>query len=111
MASGAGFSVDPAELQKFGQFLSGSTQPAVQDAANRMQAANGFDNAAFGILLAQVLAVPSRVTMAVITGEITKLVGDIAKSADDVQKAADVYTTHDADTARSLRTFETELGK
>jgi hypothetical protein len=111
VASGAGFSVDPAELQKFGQFLSGSTQPAVQDAANRMQAANGFDNAAFGILLAQVLAVPSRVTMGVITGEITKLVGDIAKSADDVQKAADVYTTHDADTARSLRTFETELGK
>ena len=28
-----------------------------------MQAANGFDNAAFRILLAQVLAVPSRVTM------------------------------------------------
>ncbi|MEV7098311.1 hypothetical protein AB0M80_36280 [Amycolatopsis sp. NPDC051045] len=111
MASGAGFSVDPAELQKFSQFLSGSTQPAVQDAANRMQAANGFGNAAFGVLLAQVLAVPSRVTMAVITGEITKLAGDLAKSATDVKKAAEVYTSHDSDTARSLSTFETELGK
>jgi hypothetical protein len=111
VVSGAGFSVDPAELQKFSQFLSGTTQPAVQDAANRMQAANGFDNAAFGILLAQVLAVPSRITMGVITGEITKLVGDIAKSADDVKKAADVYSTHDANTAQGLSTFETELGK
>lgn len=111
MVSGAGFSVDPAELQKFSQFLSGTTQPAVQDAANRMQAANGFDNAAFGILLAQVLAVPSRVTMAVITGEINKLVGDIGKSADDLKKAADVYATHDANTAQGLSTFETELGK
>ncbi|MDT7803979.1 MAG: hypothetical protein QOI78_7412 [Actinomycetota bacterium] len=111
MVSGAGFSVDPAELQKFSQFLSGTTQPAVQDAANRMQAANGFDNAAFGILLAQVLAVPSRITMGVIAGEITKLVGDIGKSADDVKKAADVYSTHDANTAQGLSTFETELGK
>ncbi|MFJ1766601.1 hypothetical protein ACIOD2_40180 [Amycolatopsis sp. NPDC088138] len=111
MVSGAGFSVDPAELQKFSQFLSGTTQPAVQDAANRMQAANGFDNAAFGILLAQVLAVPSRITMGVITGEINKLVGDIGKSADDVKKAADVYSTHDANTAQGLSTFETELGK
>ncbi|MEA5359158.1 hypothetical protein VA596_06380 [Amycolatopsis sp., V23-08] len=111
MVSGAGFSVDPAELQKFSRFLSGTTQPAVQDAANRMQAANGFDNAAFGILLAQVLAVPSRITMGVITGEINKLVGDIGKSADDVKKAADVYSTHDANTAQGLSTFETELGK
>jgi hypothetical protein len=111
VVSGAGFSVDPAELQKFSQFLSGTTQPAVQDAANRMQAANGFDNAAFGILLAQVLAVPSRITMGVIAGEITKLVGDIGKSADDVKKAADVYSTHDANTAQGLSTFETELGK
>lgn len=111
MVSGAGFSVDPAELQKFSQFLSGTTQPAVQDAANRVQAANGFDNAAFGVLLAQVLAVPSRITMAVISGQITKLAGDIGQSAADVQKAADVYSTHDANTAKSLRTFETELGK
>lgn len=111
MVSGAGFSVDPAELQKFSQFLSGTTQPAVQDAANRMQAANGFDNAAFGILLAQVLAVPSRITMAVITGEITKLVGDLGKSATDLKTAADTYATHDANTAQGLSTFETELGK
>ncbi|MGW5720440.1 hypothetical protein ACWEVP_30015 [Amycolatopsis sp. NPDC003865] len=111
MVSGEGFTVDPAELQKFSQFLSGTTKPAVQEAANRMQAANGFDNAAFGILLAQVLAVPSRVTMAVITGEITKLVGDIGKSAEDVKKAAETYATHDSNTAQSLSTFETELGK
>ena len=111
MVSGAGFTVDPAELQKFGQFLSGTTQPAVQDAADRMQAANGFDNAAFGILLAQVLAVPSRITMGVITGEIGKLVGDIAKSADDLKKAADTYATHDSNTAKGLSTFHTELGQ
>ena len=111
MVSGAGFSVDPAELQKFSQFLSGTTQPALQDAANRMQAANGFDNAAFPILLAQMLAVPSRITMGVITGEITKLVGDIGKSADDLKKAADTYATHDSNTAQGLSTFETELGK
>ncbi|MEV4055582.1 hypothetical protein AB0J55_30635 [Amycolatopsis sp. NPDC049688] len=111
MVSGAGFSVDPAELHKFSEFLSGKTQPAVQDAANRMQAANGFDNAAFGILLAQVLAVPSRITMGVITGEIKNLVGDIGKSAEDLKKAADTYTTHDSNTAQGLSTFETELGK
>lgn len=111
MVSGAGFTVDPAELQKFSQFLSSTTQPAVQDAASRMQACNGFDNAAFGILLAQILAVPSRVTMAVITGEITKLAGDIAKSATDVKKAADVYTNHDSSVAQTLGTFKTELGQ
>lgn len=111
MVSGAGFSVDPTELQKFSEFLSGKTQPAVQDAANRMQAANGFDNAAFGILLAQVLAVPSRITMGVITGEIKNLVGDIGKSAEDLKKAADTYATHDSNTAKGLSTFETELGK
>jgi hypothetical protein len=76
-----------------------------------MQAANGFDNAAFGILLAQVLAVPSRITMGVITGEIGKLAGDIAKSAADVKKAAETYETHDSATAQGLSTFETELGK
>ncbi|MEV6908678.1 hypothetical protein [Amycolatopsis sp. NPDC051071] len=111
MVSGAGFSVDPAELQKFSQFLSGTTQPAVKDAANRMQAANGFDNAAFGFLLAQVLAVPSRITMAVITGEINKLAGDIEKSAADVKKAADLYANQDSDAAQTLSTFKTELGQ
>ena len=111
MVSGEGFSVDPAELQKFSQFLSGTTQPAVQDAANRMQAANGFDNAAFGILLAQVLAVPSRITMGVIAGEIGKLAGDIAKSSDDVKKAAEVYANHDSSTAKGLSTFNTELSQ
>jgi len=111
VVSGAGFTVDPAELDKFSQFLSGTTQPAVQDAANRMQAANGFDNAAFGILLAQVLAVPSRITMAVITGEITKLAGDIAKSATDVKKAAEVYTNHDSNVSQTLDTFKTGLSQ
>ncbi len=111
MVSGAGFSVDPAELETFSKFLSGTTRPAVQDAANRMQAANGFDNAAFGILLAQALAVPSRITMAVITGEITKLVGDIEKSANDVKKAAEMYASQDSDAAQTLGTFKTELSK
>jgi hypothetical protein len=49
--------------------------------------------------------------MAVITGEINKLVGDIGKSADDVKKAAETYATHDSNTAQGLSTFETELGK
>ncbi|GAB3734957.1 hypothetical protein GCM10027598_60750 [Amycolatopsis oliviviridis] len=111
MVSGAGFSVDPAELRKFSRFLSDTTQPAVQDAANRMQAANGFDNAAFGFLLAQALAVPSRITMATITGEIDKLVGDIGKSAADVKKAADMYANQDADAATTIGTFKTELGQ
>ncbi|GHF86882.1 hypothetical protein FHX82_004528 [Amycolatopsis bartoniae] len=111
MASGAGFTVDPAELKKFSQYLSNTTQPAVQDAANRMQAANGFDNAAFGILLAQVLAVPSRITMGVITDEIRKLAGDIGQSATDVQKAADAYSAQDSSAAQGLGTFHTELGQ
>ncbi|GAA5170751.1 MULTISPECIES: hypothetical protein [Amycolatopsis] len=111
MVSGAGFSVDPAELRNFSQYLSNTTQPAVQDAANRMQAANGFDNAAFGILLAQVLAVPSRITMAVITSEIRNLAGDIGSAATDVNKAADAYESQDSNAAQGLSTFSTELGR
>lgn len=111
MASGSGFNVDPAELRNFSQFLSTSTQPAVQSAADRMKAANGFDNQAFGILLAQILAVPSRITMAVVQGEIAGLAGDIGSSASDLKTAADAYEKQDSNAASDLGTFKTELGK
>jgi hypothetical protein len=111
VASGEGFNVDPQQLKDFSTFLSTSTQPAVQSAADRMKAANGFDNEAFGIFLAQIWAIPSRITMAAIQGEISKLVGDIGNSATDVKKAAEAYETQVADAAKSLGTFKAELGK
>lgn len=106
-----GFGVDPAELTNFSQFLSTKTQPAVQQAADRMKAANGYDNQAFGFYLAQVWAIPSRITIAAIQGEISKLAGDIANSANDVKKAADAYANQDANAAKGLGTFKAELGK
>lgn len=105
-----GFQVDPQELTKFGSYLSGTTAPAVSQAASGVHDANGFDNAAFGIFAAQLLAVPARIAMGVVASNLDGLSNEITDAADRTKQAATRYGDQDRSTASGLETFKTELG-
>jgi hypothetical protein len=109
--AGNGFAVDPAELHTFGGYLSNTTAPAVKDAASGVHAANGFDNQAFGIFLAQILAVPARIAMGVVAGNLDKISDNVTKTADSTNKAAEVYANQENSASTALNKFKTELGQ
>ncbi|HVV09555.1 hypothetical protein [Amycolatopsis sp.] len=109
--AGQGFEVDPAELKTFGSYLTNTTVPAVKDAAGGVHSANGFDNQAFGIVLAQILAVPARIAMGVVAGNLDTLSDNITKTADATNKAAEAYTGQDGNVSAGLNDFKTELGQ
>jgi len=109
--AGDGFAVDPDELHTFGQYLSNTTAPAVKEAAGGVHAANGFDNQAFGIFLAQILAVPARIAMGVVADNLDKISDNVTKTAESTNKAADAYTNQDDSASAGLNDFKTELGQ
>lgn len=103
--AGQGFSVDPAELRNFGGYLTNTTAPAVQQAASGVHAANGFDDQAFGVLVAQILAVPARIAMATVGDNLDTVSQDVTQAADATTKAAEAYRTQDDNAATGLGTF------
>ncbi|HEY2057728.1 hypothetical protein [Amycolatopsis sp. NBC_01480] len=107
--AGNGFTVIPDELHKFSGYLTGTTAPAVKEAASGVHGANGFDNQAFGILLAQILAVPARIAMGVVAGNLDKISDDVNATADATKKAAEAYTNQDEAASKGLGTFKAEL--
>ncbi|WP_328608263.1 hypothetical protein OG943_03835 [Amycolatopsis sp. NBC_00345] len=107
--AGNGFTVIPDELHKFSGYLSGTTAPAVKEAASGVHGANGFDNQAFGILLAQILAIPARIAMSVVAGNLDKVSDDVTATADSTKKAAEAYTNQDESASNGLGTFKAEL--
>jgi hypothetical protein len=109
--AGEGFSVDPAELRTFGGYLTNTTAPAVEEAAGGVHAANGFDDQAFGILVAQILAVPARIAMATVADNLGKVSQDVTEAADTTNKAAAAYADQDASVSAGLGEFATELGR
>lgn len=109
--AGQGFSADPAELRKFGDYLTNTTAPAVREAASGVHAANGFDNQAFGVLVAQILAVPARIAMATVADNLDEVSQDVTQAAETTGKAATAYTTQDDNASTGLGAFATELGK
>ncbi|WAL69277.1 type VII secretion target [Amycolatopsis cynarae] len=104
-----GYQVDPQELGKFAGYLKGTTAPAVEQASSGVHDANGFDNSAFGIFAAQLLAVPARIAMGVVGDQLSKLSKEMTDAADRTQTAADTYTQHDQNVAADLGTFKAEV--
>ncbi|HEY4460554.1 MAG TPA: hypothetical protein VGN81_40015, partial [Pseudonocardiaceae bacterium] len=82
MTQSGGYQVDPTELTTFASYVSGTTHSEITDAANGVHSANGFDNNAFGIFAAQLLAVPARIAMGVATDNLNKLASEISNAAD-----------------------------
>ena len=109
--AGDGFQVDPAELHTFGGYLSNTTAPAVKDAASGVHAANGFDNQAFGIFLAQILAVPARIAMGVVVDNLDKISENVTTTAESTKKAAEVYAEQDDNAATAFKNLIAELGR
>ncbi|WP_033294800.1 hypothetical protein [Amycolatopsis jejuensis] len=109
--AGKDFKVDPAELDKFSGYLEKTTSPAVKQAAADVHTANGFDNQAFGIFLAQVFAVPARITMGVVAGNLDKISGNVTETADLTKKAAKAYRDQDATAKDGIDKFLPEIGK
>ncbi|NKQ56245.1 hypothetical protein HFP15_25535 [Amycolatopsis sp. K13G38] len=106
----AGYEVHPDELNKFGDYLTSTTKPEVEKAASGVRGHNGFDNSAFGIFAAQLLAVPARIAMGVVASNLDGLAKEIADAADRTKKAAKLYTEQDSQAADGLGNFKTELG-
>ncbi|MDT8913868.1 hypothetical protein [Amycolatopsis sp. PS_44_ISF1] len=107
--AGSGFTVNADELHEFSGYLSGTTAPAVKQAAGGVHGANGFDNQAFGILLAQILAVPARIAMGVVAGNLDQISADVSATADSTKKAAEAYTNQDRSASDGLGIFKAEL--
>ncbi|MCU1682887.1 MAG: hypothetical protein JWQ81_3626 [Amycolatopsis sp.] len=105
MVSNGGFEVDPAELRKFASYLSDTAHAEIVDAANGVHSANGFDNSAFGIFAAQILAIPARIAMAAVTDNLNKLADEISQAAQSTVTAATTYQQHEESVTRTLNTI------
>lgn len=106
MTQSGGYQVDPSELTTFASYLGGTTHTEITDAANGVHAANGFDNNAFGIFAAQLLAVPARIAMAVANDNLTKLASEIANAADLTNTTAANYRQNEQNTAGSFQAID-----
>ena len=106
MTQSGGYQVDPSELTKFASYLSGTTHGEVTDAANGVHSANGFDNNAFGIFAAQLLAVPARIAMGVATDNLNSLASEISSAADLTNKTAGNYTQNEQNSAGSFQAID-----
>lgn len=99
----SGYTVVTQELNQFASYLNGTTHPAVVAAANQVHSDNGFDNSAFGIFAAQILAVPARIAMGVVAGNLDKLAGQIASAGQATTQTANVYVQNEKTNAASFQ--------
>jgi len=107
--SSGGYQVITAELTDFANYLKGTTSPAVSKAAGDVHADNGFDNNAFGIFAAQILAIPARIAMGIVAGNLDKLSKEVDDVAQRTSQAARTYDEHEHTTSQNLQTFHQEL--
>lgn len=104
--SGNGYQVVTEELNKFADYLKSTTGPAMSQAASGVHSANGFDNNAFGIFVAQILAVPARIAMGVVAANLDDLSQEIADAGQRTTQAAQAYEDHEQDVAKGLQVFK-----
>ncbi|MFF0145506.1 hypothetical protein ATK36_1689 [Amycolatopsis sulphurea] len=106
--SGNGFTVHTDELHTFSRYLDGRTAPAVHDAAKSVDDANRGDVDSFGVLLAQLLAVPARITLKTVSDNLHGVADDVTKTAGSTKQAAERYAEQDAHFAAGLGKFDPE---
>ena len=87
--------VIPEDLTKFARFLDQTTGPEVAEAAHAVHQANGFDNNAFGILIAQLLAVPARIAMTEVAKNLDKVSDEIRDAGARTWKVASEFEQSD----------------
>jgi hypothetical protein len=95
--------VNPDELTTFARYLDSTTGPEVSKAARDVRAANGFDDNAFGVLLAQLLAAPARIAMDAVAGNLSGVADEIHDAGTRTFKAATDYEETDRATSRAVR--------
>jgi hypothetical protein len=64
--------------------------------------ATGFDNDAFGVVLAQVLAVPARIALGAGADTLNKLRSDLDSASSTTDSTAKNYQSTDQDNAQSF---------
>lgn len=64
--------------------------------------ATGFDNDAFGVVLAQVIAVPARIALGAGADTLNKLRSDLDSAASTTDSTAKNYQSTDQDNAQSF---------
>ncbi|MFD2416027.1 hypothetical protein [Amycolatopsis pigmentata] len=94
--------VAPDELITFARYLDSTTGPEVSHAADQVRAANGFDNNAFGVLVAQFLAVPARIALGVVAGNLSGVADEIHDAGARTWKVANDYEATDRASARNV---------
>ena len=106
-SDGSGYQVDPSQLTTFAGYLSNTTGKAVTQAGDDVKSANGFDNNAFGILMAQFWSAPVRIDMAVVHD---KIMGDLTNSINDVanllKQNVTNYGQQETDTSNSFQNIK-----
>lgn len=95
MANGNGFQVAPSELTDFASYLETTTADEITKSSQGVTNANKFDFNAFGLFLGQTLGVPSRIAMAVASGELNTLAGKIRQTATDTRTTAQQYAQNE----------------
>lgn len=104
-----GYQVDPTQLTTFASYLSGTTHSEVTDAANGVHSANGFDNDAFGIFAAQLLAAPARIAMATATTNLNSLADEISGAAQLTTTTANNYQQNEQNNAGTFADIQEDL--
>ncbi|KAA2264581.1 hypothetical protein F0L68_05595 [Solihabitans fulvus] len=93
--NGPGFGVDPTVLDSFAGELD-KRAAEVHGAADKVGAANGFDFQAFGAVMGQVLAVPSRIALKVVQDKVSGVAGSMDEAAKLTRDTAAHYRETDA---------------
>lgn len=94
MNSGS-FAVDPTALDTYAGTLD-TRVTEVRAAADKVGAANGFDFNAFGAVMGQVLAIPSRIALKVVQDKVNGLAGSLEEAARTVRDTAKSYRDTDS---------------
>lgn len=94
--------VAPDELITFARYLDSTTGPGLSHAAEKVRAANGFDNNAFGVLVAQFLAVPARIALGAVAKNLSGVADEIHDAGSRTWKMAGDYEETDRTSARTL---------
>jgi len=100
-----GYQVDPGELTRFAGYLTQTTAPDVDKSAQSVSSLNGFDVNAFGILVAQVFAVPTRIALGVVSAKMNSLSSEITDAARTTTTTATRYQDNEANQAQAFQSI------
>lgn len=95
--------VDTAGLRYVQRYLSDMTVNQLERVASGIHDLNGGDVNAFGVFVAQVLGIPSRIAMGAAAGHIGDLARLMTEVAKKVKDTADIYDQVEDDNVRLAR--------